>query len=83
MFLSRCFNNVSQELNYSGGLLLATFETHLCVKLRVRLTFPLSASQPHRKTDAEPLSYHTKNKGMGAIKEVWKEISLLKVPAAS
>ena len=74
---------MSQELNYSGGLLLATFEIKLCVKLCVRLTFPLSASQPHRKTDAEPLSYHIKNKGVGAIQEIWKESALLKVPAAS
>ena len=72
---------LSQEPSYSGGLLLAIFETHLCVKLCVRLTFPLSASQPHGKTDAEPLSYHTKNKGMGAVKEIWKETSLLKVPS--
>lgn len=62
---------------------MAIFEIKLCVKLCVRLTFPLSASQPHRKTDAEPLSYHIKNRGVGAIKEIWKDSSLPKVPAAS
>lgn len=62
---------------------MATFEIKLCVKLCVRLTFPLSASQPHRKTDAEPLSYHIKNRGVWAIKEIWKDSSLPKVPAAS
>ena len=62
---------------------MATFEMKLCVKPCVRLTFPLSAPQPHRKTEAEPLSHHVKNKGVGPVREIWKESSLLKVPAAS